>query len=172
MNFLKMVKTNFKCMYLVDDMLYNKLSHSETGLSANQNTSTLHVPDIFVERKNYLTDKHFENRASLQPEKVTSQDRDNLTDKLTQTDKAFPEEDSHKKSIASDSEMEQHIVNMDTTENSDPACKCADMGDPVIPKSHLSDDQPQKKIMKTLAVKRSHPSSVNNEDVKKIKASK
>ena len=162
-------------MYLVDDMLYRKLSHSETGLSVNQNTSS--VPDIFVEKKNHLTGKHFENRAPLQPERVTSQDRDNPAGKLIQTEKAFPEGDLNEKSIPSDSnhsKMEQHIVNMDTTETSDPACKCADKGDPVravFPKIHPPDDQPQKKIKKTLAVKRSHPSSVNDEDVKKMKVS-
>ena len=62
-------------MYLVDDMLYKKLQHSETGMSITKNTATKHIPDIFVESKNYLTGRHFENSALLQPEKVASQDK-------------------------------------------------------------------------------------------------
>ena len=155
-----MVKTNFKCMYLVDDMLYKKLSHSERGVSVNQNTPSLNIPDIFSERENDITERQFENRAPLQSrkyssdtqfqaEKFSSQDRDNSTDKLIQTEESFPKGESNEKTSLSDSshlETNQDIVNMDTTENSDPACKRDDIG-----------GKTSRKIKRNIIVKRRLP---------------
>ena len=175
-----MVKTNFKCMYLVDDMLYKKMSNSETGMNVNQNMSSTHIPNIFLEKNNYLTDKHFEKQGSLHPEQYTSSDRvdheDKTTqtkepvpdtssdrvdyeDKITQTKEHIPDDELKEKSLLSNPDQtELHTVNMDTTDNNDPACKCNGI-----------EDQPEGK--KTQAVKRRHPLSADRDDKKKMKIS-
>lgn len=71
-----MVKTNFKCMYLVDDILYRKITNSETNLKTSVNPST---PLL--------------NTALKQNYNVKDHDLPQSTTSVLDPDKPFPERD-------------------------------------------------------------------------------
>ena len=71
-----MVKTNFKCMYLVDDILYRKITNSETNLKTSVNPST---PLL--------------NTALKQNYNVKDLDLPQSTTSVLDPDKPFPERD-------------------------------------------------------------------------------
>ena len=78
-----MVKTNFKCMHLVDDILYRKITHSETNLKTSVNPSTplLNTNEHSLERW-----KHLNQKSSQIPNPNTS-----FTTSILDPDEPIPE---------------------------------------------------------------------------------
>ena len=86
-----MVKTNFQCMYLVDDMLYKKIANPETELMNNNDIPALKVHDMLLQQKNdfkhQISNTGFIQNSSSVPDTVIQlpQNKTNQKDSDTQT---------------------------------------------------------------------------------------
>ena len=157
-----MVKTNFKCMYLVDDILYKKIANPETELMKNNDVPALKVHDMLLQQKNdfihQISNQNSIQNSSSVPDTVVQLPQNKLISKDGNTQTTIQlERDSQmqtdiplfKNQQPQTDQTNQEDMDVITTEKNDVPCVC-NINEKKDRTESMDEDDKKKSLKRTL----------------------